>query len=553
VMGPFRETFALVLAVVLLGLALGSWGSGRFGWSLRQVLAWNLLGLFWLLVGTGLIARGFATWTPLAVGHPATGLAFKWTVLTAWMLLPATTFGATVPALLREQRDLAKGSGQLLFVSSLGNAAGFLLMVTVLHRFLDHGATLAVVAGLVGAAYVLAGPISPRALAPGMLVLALTFAAARMVWREELLYLGHTSFRSGDELRESLRDWNYAQTFRGAQDSFSITWARGKPHFFINGFVSISLDSPSEKLVGAFSSLFAPRTDKALVLGLGSGATGGTVSLLFDKTDAVEINPVVIDNLFRLSLYNFDLVHQPGIRVLHDDAIHFIKAGTERYSLIVNTVTTPLYFSSSKLYTQDFLRLVRERLTTDGVYMTWMDSRVGDTGAAIMLRTLQDSFTHCALGAIKSTYYLVLCSQQPLRVPDPHRISRNPALAAYFRSEDIAPEWISYNLLLGDAFRLLPRNTSVPLNTLDFPALEFEIARLSKRGLDGVKKQLREELRPMELGATSGVPSWDPVQALVYLESVVGTSFLVDAYRQNLQSQLPDFGPRLEWVRRVGP
>ena len=105
--------------------------------------------------------------------------------------------------------------------------------------------------------------------------------------------------------------------------------------FFINGFISIPLNSPSEKIVGAFASLFTPRTDRALVLGVGSGATAGTVTLLFDRTDALEINPVVLENLYRMADDNFNIEYRPQVNLILDDAIHYTKISREQYSLIL--------------------------------------------------------------------------------------------------------------------------------------------------------------------------------------------------------------------------
>jgi len=86
----------------------------------------------------------------------------------------------------------------------------------------------------------------------------------------------------------------------------------------------------------------------------------------------------------------------------------------KEYSLILNTVTAPLYFSSSKLYTTDFFRNIKERLSDDGVYVTWMDSRIGDKGADIILRSLQQSFQHCAISYVKGAYFLLIASDEPL-------------------------------------------------------------------------------------------------------------------------------------------
>ena len=151
-----------------------------------------------------------------------------------------------------------------------------------------------------------------------------------------------------------------------------------------------------------------------MVLGVGSGATANTVGQIFDQVTAVEINPTVLDNLFRMKEYNFDIEANPRLTLVQDDAIHFVKANTEQYSLIINTVTSPLYFSSSKLYTDDFLRSIKPRLAPGGVYVTWVDSRVGDHGLDIILNTLGRSFANCALACVKDSYFLLLCSDDPV-------------------------------------------------------------------------------------------------------------------------------------------
>ncbi len=83
------------------------------------------------------------------------------------------------------------------------------------------------------------------------------------------------------------------------------------------------------------------------MLGVGSCITTGTVALLFDHVDAVEINPVVLDNLHRMSRYNFELSSRKNTTLFVDDAIHFVRVHPETYSLIITTGTSPRDFSSA--------------------------------------------------------------------------------------------------------------------------------------------------------------------------------------------------------------
>ncbi len=55
-LGPFRETFALVLCVVLLGIAVGSALTERFQIQFQQIMIANLIGLGWLLGGFELVS-----------------------------------------------------------------------------------------------------------------------------------------------------------------------------------------------------------------------------------------------------------------------------------------------------------------------------------------------------------------------------------------------------------------------------------------------------------------------------------------------------------------
>ena len=49
IFGPYNETFALVLATVLLGLALGSLAVGRFGLTFNGAMLLCLAGLAWII------------------------------------------------------------------------------------------------------------------------------------------------------------------------------------------------------------------------------------------------------------------------------------------------------------------------------------------------------------------------------------------------------------------------------------------------------------------------------------------------------------------------
>jgi len=500
-LGPFRESFALVLSIVLLGIALGSILVRRFHISFQSIVLLTLAGVLLFFLSMEPVAYLYATWYEPASASYTMAVLLKWLCLLILMGLPSLAFGATVPALLgghagRDQscEDVSRDSGHLLFVASMANVAGFLLMVFVLHRYLDYGKIMLVI-GLLAAVSLLlhAGRKGVPVLLAGLLLLGsgALFAAN---WDEELLYISYTNFRHTDDLNEARQTSVSSERYKGYQDVFAINRVDGSPYFFINGYNSIPLNNPSERIVGAVSSYYAPDTDQALVLGLGSGATASVVGQLFGHTDVVEINPVVRNNLFRMKQWNFDIESNPKVNIIVDDAIHYTRAAQKQYDLILNTVTTPLYFSSSKLYTRDFFNVVKQRLKPDGVYVTWMDARIGDKGVDIILNTIKHSFRHCALLYIKSSYFLLICSDEPVSAHDlpqfrpGHEIYDNLIV-----NEGIMPEWLKYQLLVDDVLPLVT-DAKVRLNEADYPALEFEMARLSGRGIEDFKQRLRQAM-----------------------------------------------------------
>ncbi len=520
VFGPYNETFSLVLATVLLGLALGAIVSLRFNLSFTGALLISLVGIAWLLAFFPPATIAYAWLYPDAAESYPHLVALKFGLVVTLMGLPALGFGATIPSLLRTYKDVARESGQLLFWSSMANALGFLLMAFVLHRYLDYGPLLLLIAGLTATALFVSPLWRLPSAASALTILAISGLSYATLWDEMLLYIGHTNFHSTEDLEDELRSRIVADRYKGPQDVFAITWKDDEPYFFINGYISIPLSSESEKLVGALSAMLSPRLDEALVLGMGTGATAGTVGLLFDQTDVVEINSAVLDNLYRMAEYNFDIESRPRVNIVHDDGIHFTRSSLKRYSLILNTVTTPLYFSSSKLYTRDFLAMVRERLTPDGVYVTWMDQRIGDRGADIVLSTLATQFSSCWLNYMNYNYFLLACSNADIGVHQAEAVADNEVLRDFFVDAYSLPvRLLPYSVISTNSLALRSSGETT-INTLDFPILEFEMARLQSRtSLEGFRERLQGQLDLGHLRNVVGSSvAWDPGEFLFHAD-----------------------------------
>lgn len=534
--GPFRESFAFVLAIILFGIAFGSFLVKRLNITYGKLLLANLIGLLLFIALYRDLLLIYADLYEKAVEHGAAILFLKGGILALLMGIPAVTFGATIPAMLNARNEVAKESGRLLYISSLANVGGFLLMALVLHQYLDYGVQLLVISALVSAslfAYYW-DTMRQRYSLPlvALLVCLATVGLHRAVWDEDLLYLSYTSFHSVKDMEQDRKDFNFPEKFKGYQDVFSINWSNGKPYFFINGYISIPMNNPSEKVVGTLGPMFSPKTKQALVLGLGSGATAATVGMLFDHTDVVEINPVVRDNQFRMKRWNFDIEHNPKVNIVVDDGIHYIQSVSKNYDMILNTVTSPLYFSSSKLYTVDFFDKIKQRLNPDGIYLTWMDTRIGTDGAHIILNTLRQRFTHCSILYVKSGYYLLIASDKAVKLRHPNLVDKAPKLKIKLMESGIVPRQLAYNVLTSEVFNK-KMTSDAPINTIDKPVLEFAMASLKKKKFRVFQHQLYNTFSLDDV-ASSVAPSmkYDPVEQIAHLRMTLKNSSITRRFEQ---------------------
>ena len=552
--GPFNETFALVLAVTLLSLSIGSvWANWqRFNYYASIITA--LIGLILFLVGFEYAAIVHATLYTQAAATAVGMIALKFGIICALILVPAIGFAATLPLILRTYRDVATDSGFLLFISSMGNVCGFFLMAFVLHRYVDYGVIVLIIFLLSVIALFLHHRRVSKWLTITLLLMPISGYAHKLFWSEDLLFLGHDNFNSMAEFTEARKGQSQVQNFRGAQDVFALVTQGGHSYFYINGYISIVLESTAEKRVGAISAMFAPRRDNALVLGVGSGATAGTVALLFDRTEAVEVNQVVLDNLHLMNEHNFDIDKRESISLIHGDGSRYLKSRERDYTLILNTVTSPRYFSSSKLYTADFFKTVKRNLSEDGIYVTWVDTDIGSEGVNIVLKTLDQQFGHCGTTFIRSSYFLFICSDEPIQLHGYADVTRNEQLSEYFASEGNFPiEFLPYALLSTDVLTPV-KDIYSPTNTNDLPVLEHLMTRLISGSLANFRTMIGNSRNTQTLMASmKGQMDWQPAEFFYFAEakssrlSALAQSVLGDEFEVN-RAEYAEAVIRFAWL-----
>ena len=393
--------------------------------------------------------------------------------------LPAMVlFGATVPALMREERAVAEESGDLLWISGVGNAVGYLLFIAVLHPLLSGGPLLAVV----GCGALLAAWMAPsRGESLGVpLTVGVALAALLVVtWDEARFQIGATA--------ESFAGVDEVEVFRWGGESATLVRSGPDDWISYNGHPSIyarrgGVVNSAEITSGVIPALAAPRTGRAAVLGLGTGLTAGAAARVFDTVDVVEINGAFLDLAPNLSEANLGVLTRSNVSVVVGDGRSHLVGQVGVYDAIVNSIPAPTYYAASKIYTLEFYQSVRRALRPDGVFATWLaPTEMSGPGLLTVLNTLGAVFETCDLWLLARGYYMSTCS-----VTDRARAYRtigadeiDPDLE-WVLAQALGPlrpsEYLATLRISDDVLREVYAPLTAP-NTDDRPVLEFLVTR----------------------------------------------------------------------------
>jgi len=195
--------------------------------------------------------------------------------------------------------------------------------------------------------------------------------------------------------------------------------------------------------------LFVPRFGRALVIGYGTGATVGALGRFpFQRIEVAELSRGILeaDRYFRG--VNFDVRRDPRVQVFLDDGRNHLLLAPQRYDLITVEITSIWFAGAANLYSLEFYRLARDRLTDGGILQQWVQlHHIDRLDLWIMWNTLARVFPHVSLW-IRGGQGLLVASVQPQQVDYAHVAAMNalPA-AAPLKARLAVPDFFS---LLGD-------------------------------------------------------------------------------------------------------
>jgi spermidine synthase len=125
-----------------------------------------------------------------------------------------------------------------------------------------------------------------------------------------------------------------------------------------------------QRMLGHLTTLVPRQARSVLVIGCGAGVTAGAVSVSpdVDRVTIVEIEPLVPKAAAQyFGGVNHEVLRNPKVHVVIDDARHFLMTTKETFDAITSDPLDPWVKGAATLYTEEFFTTARAHLNPGGV------------------------------------------------------------------------------------------------------------------------------------------------------------------------------------------
>ena len=133
------------------------------------------------------------------------------------------------------------------------------------------------------------------------------------------------------------------------------------------------LDLPTQILLGQLPMLLAPKRDEALVIGLGSGLTLGSVlTHPVQHVECIELEDAVVQGSRFFAEFNGQPLTDRRTTLVVNDARNHLLVTDRKYDVIISEPSNPWIPGAANLFTREFFEVSRGKLQPEGVFCQWI-------------------------------------------------------------------------------------------------------------------------------------------------------------------------------------
>jgi spermidine synthase len=420
VLGGSTYAFVTMLAAFLAGIALGSFILRLFIDRLREprrafgyLQAAIAISIIATIPAMNALVAQSQIWLYRLELHWVQLLLGRFGIAALIMILPTTLIGMSFPLAARlhvgSVAKLGSGLGQVYGANTLGNIAGAVLGGFVLLPLvgMERGLVLLTALNFAAAAW----GFWPRERA-GRWISGTVVAAAGLCVLAMIAFWHPAPFRSIEEEpgdRTLFYEEGLVSTVKVLQRA-----SDGEQRVMLVDNVRIGQSARGvdykQQVLAHFPFLLAPRVERVLSIGLGTGIAAGEAARHpgLVRLDCVELSPSVIRGASYFAQFNGDVLRNPKVRVIADDGFSFLKRSSERYDAIVSDGKSQLgEAGNSTFFSTDFYRAARDHLASGGTMIQWMPLNEEPRDLRTIARSFMGTFPHSYLWLGQNSLFLV--------------------------------------------------------------------------------------------------------------------------------------------------
>lgn len=440
IVGTSAYAFGLTLFVFLVCLAFGPPLSG---WMSRR---WGEQSLFYSLTAcAAAIALSTLLWDRLPsifimLGPTVKTFAGRELVraMTAFfaLVVPVTLMGTTFPLLLRSVRasNAAADTGKLTAANTLGAIGGSLIGGFALLPSLGSQKSIFAVGLIYGLLALLFRPRYEAETRRGYGWLLATFLMPFVLpaWDLARVTSGANVYFNEGTVPDQKIEWISEDVHGGV--TTVVRDGRGQKFLLTNGkFQGNDADEVQQNRgLAHLPASYAPKRDRALVIGLGTGTTAMALAAHgFKRIDLVELSPAIV-HAARTSFREVNGgILDDARAVLHvDDGRNLLLTNADRYDVVTIEVSSVWFAGAANLYSKDFYPIVRDRLAPGGILQQWLQlHHTNRRVVATILGSIRAVFPH-VLVFVNGHQSHILASMTPITTSREHlfALEEDPAV-----------------------------------------------------------------------------------------------------------------------------
>ena len=453
VAGNSIYAFGLMLFAFLIGLGTGSKliGHMKLSGSLRRpLLASSILFLgivvLLLLPLWDRIPPFFGLYSRVDfAGTFAQREFIRFSVCVGMMIVPTVIIGMIFPQMVslstQNIDSLGRHVGMVSFSNTLGDILGATIVGLVLLPYFGSYRTiqlLGMAAIVLGAVLLLWESRKSKWLWVGGGILAgLAIVSLQGGWNMSTLtagtnvYFTYQSYGNTVEYRESV-DGGISSIARSNKNASTVTT------MLTNG--KFQGDDHDEMLAQCrfafYPLLHCENRNKALLIGLGTGVTGGVLLAAgFKSLDIAELSADIAYFARKyFSHVNGHVLDDPRTSLHISDGRNFLLLGKKKYDLVSIEISSIWFAGAANLYNKEFYGLVRDHLLPNGVLQQWIQlHHISPADVASILWTIKSIFPHVAL-YFGGHQGILVASMEPLKINADYirqKLQGSPELSSY--------------------------------------------------------------------------------------------------------------------------